>query len=186
MTNKQLNIIKRSIAAELARYKHHKNDHNDLESEAWVRILARWPSYNPEKGALSTWAGWQARGAFMDYTRANYTPRLRNKERTHALLNVHLTDKIHQATQPAAVDNKLVLETLGAAISVKEADILDLYLAGHNLKEIADKYGVHESRISQLLAQIKGKFKHELNTEAQRSEGPLLGEDKKESGPGRG
>lgn len=156
MTKEQQQIILRTIRAELRNFKHNPNDSDDLQSEAWVRILTAWPRYDTSKGKLNTWAASQARGAFMDYRRSNYAPRLKDRDKSKRHMNHHLE---HMAT-PATIDLELIdFNNIRCAISDKEAHIMRLWLEGHALHQIADMYGVHESRISQIFTALKQRMR---------------------------
>lgn len=184
MTPQQIKTIQTSIKSELRRYYHHACDDEDLTSCAWIRVLSYFGRFDPSKGMLSTWTAYHARGAFMDYIRANYAPRLKDRDKSLNLLNYHITAQI-QIRHEQLGDSEFMtfnMPKLLLLLNSSERLILAGYLDGNTQREIADKLGVVESRVSQVLTRIRKVFKDAIDERAEDSKVSVLDKSSKKSG----
>lgn len=184
MTKDEQKIIQTSIKGELRQYSHHPNDDDDLISCAWIRVLTYFSRYDPLKGKLSTWAAYHARGAFMDYIRANYSPRLKDRNKSVNIFNYHILTQA-QTRDEQDGDSEFLTDNLSnllPLLSTTERVVLAGYLDGNTQREIADKLGVVESRISQVMTRIRKTFKDAINKRAKDCKVSLLDASSKKSG----
>jgi len=165
MTKDEQKVIQKSIKSELYQYSHHPNDSDDLVSCAWIRVLTYFPKYDPLKGKLTTWTAYHARGAFMDYIRVNYAPRLKNRDKSILLFNYHIVAQI-QIRHEQLGDSEFMMFNMPKLLKLLKANervILAGYLDGNTQREMADKFGVVESRISQVMTHIRKVFKDAID-----------------------
>lgn len=184
MTPEQFKTIQTSIKSELRLYYHHNNDEDDLTSCAWIRVLTYFDRFDPMRGKLATWTAYHSRGAFMDYIRANYAPRLKDRDKSLNLLNYHITAQI-QIRHEQLGDSEFMtfnMPKLLLLLNSSERLVLAGYLDGNTQREIADKLGVVESRVSQVLTRIRKIFKDAVNERTEDSEVAVLDESSKKSG----
>lgn len=156
LNSQQTSEISRIIRQELRFIKSSSDDKEELFSEAWVRVLRYYDRFDPSRAKLVTFISIHTRGAALDYFRANYNPRRHNTPEHKAAFNNMVALGIDHREQSYAksLTNDLALSHLIDTLPERDRDLMLMYLDGNNLKEMADKVGVSESRISQRITSI--------------------------------
>lgn len=155
LNDEQTAEISKLIRQELKFLKCAPEEKDDLFSEAWLRVLKYFGRFDPAKAKLSTYISIHTRGAALDYFRANYNPRHKNIVEYRQRFNDTVTLGIHMAENAySSITNSLALAELMDSLPPKDREIMQLYLEGNKMREIADKFGVSESRISQRITSI--------------------------------
>lgn len=156
LTKAQALEIDRYIRQEVAYIKCHKDDRADIVGEAWVRILKHIHKFDETRASLKTFVHQHTRGASLDYFRANYTPRLKDVAASRQQFNDTLLMEItkREDAPGMAFINSIALNTLLSDLIGRDRTIIELYLMGNTMAEIADKLDVTESRISQIISNI--------------------------------
>jgi RNA polymerase sigma factor (sigma-70 family) len=155
LSKEQTAEISRLIKQELKYVKCAPEEKDDLFSEAWVRVLRYFGRFDPTKAKLSTYISIHTRGASLDYFRANYNPRHKNIAEYRQRFNSSVSLGINMAENAySSITDSIALAELMESLPPKDREIMRLYREGNKMREIADKFGVSESRISQRITAI--------------------------------
>lgn len=124
-------------------------DFEELQSAAYLGLVQAANRYRPELGAFTTYAWYRVMGAIDDYLRSlgRFGQSLDQETEGGGCRK----DLVQAKDEPQTVE---VIEFLTHALDDERADkIIDLYFVqNYSMKEIAVKFGVSESRVSQLIA----------------------------------
>jgi RNA polymerase sigma factor (sigma-70 family) len=152
-------------------------DIEDLRSAAYLGLVEAANRYNPDLGiCFSTFAYRRINGSIIDYLRDQGWMK---RGATHCIMSLDanvannegcvLGDTIEAKEEKT--DQEEVLEVISLKLDNQAKSVLRHYFIDElSMKEVGEKFGVTEGRISQLIKQYKEQIRDNWTEEALRTE----------------
>jgi RNA polymerase sigma factor (sigma-70 family) len=137
-------------------------DIEELQSAAYLGLVEAASRYDETKGAsFPTFAYMRIFGAINDYLRSLGNPSILSLDSTFGDQDCSLKDEVRSKDES---DFEECLEVVANDLGEQAQDVLRLYLVDElSMKEVGQKIGVSESRVSQLLTSYRTSVKKQWN-----------------------
>lgn len=157
-----------SLAEKIAKSRKKKLSHvsyDELKSAAYLGLVEAANKYDPnENDCFPAYAVWRIIGAVRDYLREiSWGPRSKPVKMAEVFVyEEHLSD------QPIVSKTEFFEEVVKQLPTINKTVLKLYYQEGMKIKEIATDLGVHQSRVSQILSDSRGRLRitwHEQQSE---------------------
>lgn len=117
----------------------------DIRQMLWCELIKEWPSHNPNKGALTTWAVMKGR-RLLGHHLAKYKAKKRGggltRTRNTVLEARHIIDREPDMHREIRRKHEKLLTNMLLCIDPKLSRLLRTRLNGTSLEDVAKEYGV--------------------------------------------